>query len=132
MGVFAMSTIGPNPTLIRLDIPRARARRAGESVVDYLRYAARVARRTLSRLLQTDEYRYCHRSFAIRDAMLVAEKACQLGTFGVEYINKGSNRRSPAIDYLNTGDTYAVTLLYVNGRFRVGCWGDIVERGNYA
>lgn len=37
-------------------------------------------------------------------------------------------------DYLNTGDTYSVTLLRVSsprtGRYsyRVGCWGDIAER----
>lgn len=54
-----------------------------------------------------------------------------LGTHGVEYIPRGSNTKSPAIVYCNAGDTYATTILMVNGRFRVGCWGDIVERGNY-
>ena len=54
-----------------------------------------------------------------------------LGTFGVEYIPKGHNDRSPAIYYCNAGDTYAWTVLKVNGQFRVGCWGDIVERGDY-
>ena len=126
------STIGPNPTLIRLDVPRGRQQRSDESRRDYLRHAARVARRALNRLLAEPEYSHSHESFAIRDAMLLAEAACpDLGTFGVEYIPEGHNMRSPAIEYLNAGDTYTDTLLYVNGRFRVGCWGDIVERGNY-
>jgi hypothetical protein len=62
--------------------------------------------------------------------MSMADELCE--TCGVEYIEKGSTAKSPAIEYLNAGDTYAATLLYVNGRYRVGCWGDIVERGNYA
>lgn len=125
-------TIGPNPTLVRLDVPRGRNQRPEETDRDYLRYAARIARRALNRLLDDPDYRYSHKSFAVRDAMLLAEAACpDLGTFGVEYIPQGHNRRSPEIEYLNAGDTYAATLLYVNGRFRVGCWGDIVERGNY-
>ncbi len=55
-----------------------------------------------------------------------------LGTHGVEYQSAGSNKRSPAFCYLNSGDTYAVTILKINGRFKIGTWGDIVERGNYA
>jgi hypothetical protein len=54
-----------------------------------------------------------------------------ISTYGVEYIAAGHNSKSPAITYCNAGDTYATTVLKVNGRFRVGCWGDIVERGNY-
>ena len=54
-----------------------------------------------------------------------------LRTFGVEYIPKGHNSKSPSIEYCNTGDTYAVTLMWTRGRYAVGDWGDIVERGNY-
>ena len=54
-----------------------------------------------------------------------------LHTCGVEYIPAGRNLKSPAIYYCNGGDTYDTTILKVNGQFRVGCWGDIVERGNY-
>lgn len=54
-----------------------------------------------------------------------------LGTHGVERIPRGRNKRSPAITYCNTGDAYGTTVLYVNGRFRIGSWGDLVERGNY-
>jgi hypothetical protein len=53
------------------------------------------------------------------------------GTYGVEYIPAGHNARSPAIEYLNAGDTYTTTLLFVRGCYRVGSWGGIVEYGNY-
>ena len=99
----------------------------------YLRTAANWARKEYQRLLNHPDYRHCHESFALRDALQNTEaKYTDLGTFGVEYIQKGSNRLSPAITYLNTGDTYELTILYVNGQFRVGCWGNYVERGNYA
>jgi hypothetical protein len=56
-----------------------------------------------------------------------------LNLHGHEYIDAGKGQKSPAIEYVNSGDTYKVTLLYVHGRgFKVGCWGDIIERGNYA
>lgn len=51
---------------------------------------------------------------------------------GVEWIEPGNNSRSPGIDYVNMGDTYADTVMLIRGRFHIGCWGDIVERGNYA
>ena len=52
--------------------------------------------------------------------------------YGVEGVSAGHNAKSPAFDYVNQGDTYATTLLWIAGRgYRVGCWGDIVERGNY-
>ncbi len=54
-----------------------------------------------------------------------------LGTYGVEYIPEGHNSKSPPIVYCNTGESYGTTILRVNGQFTVGCWGDIVERGNY-
>lgn len=54
-----------------------------------------------------------------------------MGGFGIESIPKGHNSRSPEILYVNMGDAYAETILYVNGRFQLGCWGNIVEQGNY-
>lgn len=51
--------------------------------------------------------------------------------FGYEKIPAGRNQKSPAIEYVNTGDPYTNTLLFVNGNFSVGNWGSIVERGNY-
>jgi hypothetical protein len=54
-----------------------------------------------------------------------------MGTHGVEGL--GPQRRgdyAPAYEYLNTGDTYAATLIYDRDRDRlfVGNWGDLVER----
>lgn len=60
-----------------------------------------------------------------------------LGTYGVEYLLKTSEglagHCSMTSDklictYLNSGDTYAATLLEFRGRWQVGCWGDIAER----
>lgn len=56
-----------------------------------------------------------------------------LDTHGVEYQDKGEGVHSPAFSFCNAGDTYNWTVLYIKGKgFRVGCWGDIVERGNYS
>lgn len=30
--------------------------------------------------------------------------------------------------YVNLGDTYDTTVLWVNGRFRIGSWGAVLER----
>ena len=104
----------------------------GEQREHYLRKAANYARRMYRKLRETYPYRSSHWSFALRDAMLCVEQMyLDLGTFGVETIDKGHNRRSPAITYLNAGDSYRLTILVINGRFRVGCPGDIVELGDY-
>lgn len=113
-------------------ICRKRHQKPCESREAYLARARRACRLAKQKLEDSDEYWSCHESFLIRDTLLVVEQWFpDLGTFGVEYIPAGSNKRSPAITYLNTGDCYDLTLMYVNGRFRLGCWGDIVERGNY-
>jgi len=70
------------------------------------------------------------RTYWVRRETLARVDAVLRGC-GVERIEPGNNMRSPAIDYVNMGDTYDTTLLLIRGRFRVGCWGDIVERGNY-
>lgn len=66
---------------------------------------------------------------AMRNALSRIDRI--LRGFGVEWIEPGNNARSPGIDYVNMGDTYETTVLLIKGRFRIGCWGDIVERGNY-
>lgn len=69
-------------------------------------------------------------------------RAGGVDTAGPEIIFPGDGPRSPSIDYLNTGDTYTPTILYLDGvtesgratgrgRWAVGSWGDIVERGRY-
>lgn len=54
-----------------------------------------------------------------------------LGTHGVELISAGSGSKSPEINYCNTGDPYTPTIMRVNGQWRIGCWDDIVEKGDY-
>jgi hypothetical protein len=54
-----------------------------------------------------------------------------IGGHGVEYIPRGHNAKSPAIGYVNMGDTYDTTLLRTGDTIRIGDWGSIVERGRY-
>ena len=53
-------------------------------------------------------------------------------TCGVEYIAHRDDTYSETygIEYLNTGDSYASTLMFdhARGSWRVGSWGDVVER----
>jgi hypothetical protein len=57
-----------------------------------------------------------------------------LNGFGIETIGLPdgcfNNCQEPEvrIQYVNMGDTYNTTLLKVNGQYRVGDWGSIVER----
>jgi hypothetical protein len=76
-------------------------------------------------------YRQCFNPLQLTTAKLsIADEI--LGTHGVEYIPAGKGRKSPAVEYCNTGDSYALTLCYISGQgYRVTSWGDIVERGNY-
>lgn len=50
-----------------------------------------------------------------------------LETHGTESLR---NRKGEYIDYCNTGDSYAPTLVYHHGRGRylIASWGDIAER----
>jgi hypothetical protein len=111
---------------------KTRLQKVGESRLKYLERARKHCRVAMEKLKQSGDYRHCHESFLIRDTLLSVESIfSDMGTFGVEYIDRGANQRSPSITYLNAGDSYDLTILYINGRFRVGTWGDIVERGNY-
>jgi hypothetical protein len=55
-------------------------------------------------------------------------------THGVEYIAHKDDSFSQAmgIEYLNTGDSYALTIVRFceTGNYRVVSWGDIVERNS--
>lgn len=55
-----------------------------------------------------------------------------IGGFGVEGLEKsdshGDGRYSDYIDYINTGDTYSVTILRDGSRYWIGTWGDVAER----
>jgi len=49
-----------------------------------------------------------------------------LKTHGVE----GTCENGLDFQYCNTGDTYAMTLLYYKGKLRIGDWGTIVEENS--
>ncbi len=75
-------------------------------------------------------YRGCYHPMDLTTAKLsIASEITEC--HGVEYTPAGRGSKSPSISYINAGDTYETTLMFVRGRYRVGCWGDIVERGNY-
>jgi len=46
------------------------------------------------------------------------------GTFGIEAFQ---TRNGTWVEYLNTGDTYAPTIIRMNGHYRIASWGDIAE-----
>ena len=46
-------------------------------------------------------------------------------SFGVEYITLPNDEYIP---YLNTGDTYSSTILFMDGKFVISSWGDIYEQ----
>lgn len=54
-----------------------------------------------------------------------------LGTHGVEGLGPAdeSDGYAPPFEYLNTGDTYATTLIYkrATDNLYLGCWGNVVE-----
>jgi len=47
-----------------------------------------------------------------------------LETFGTEAFQ---TRNGTWVEYLNTGDTYAPTIIRINGHYRIASWGDIAE-----
>ena len=102
-----------------------------ETRKQYLSKARRYASRKYRQLREENE-RYHHASFDVRDALLAAEKRfTDLGTFGVESITEinGHNTNGVELCYLNTGETYDLTICYDWNRqqFILACWGDIVE-----
>lgn len=52
-----------------------------------------------------------------------------LGGYGVEAIFR-DGASWPDVEYINLGDTYTPTLVYLAStrKWRVACWGDIVEQ----
>lgn len=69
----------------------------------------------------------CYNPVSTRDLRMTCLDA--LGhSYGVEAITLNTSRVGQVMYYLNTGDTYSPTLIYLNGRYTVACWGDMVER----
>lgn len=77
--------------------------------------------KTIRALWHTERFRNAARSGVNR----------LLRTFGVEYLGR-NKRTNDEVYYCNAGDTYATTVLFVGPYLRVGCWGDLVERGTVA
>ena len=109
---------------------------AGDRAAE-LRRALECNRAALESLLDSGNYpvtaawyRDCHHPMPLNTTKLSIASEIT-GACGVEYIPAGRGAKSPSIEYANAGDTYAKTLMWTGGRYRVGCWGDIVERGNY-
>lgn len=48
----------------------------------------------------------------------------EAGTFGVEYVQSHHGEHA---EYLNTGDTYAPTIIHWRGTYRVQSLGDFIE-----
>lgn len=73
------------------------------------------------------DYKYLNRWQRI---LAIANK--WLNCHGVEYLRSKTDNmhQSEGIEYCNTGETYDSTLMFDcrSNIFKVGCWGDIVER----
>jgi hypothetical protein len=111
---------------------RATVKMRSESRDNYLSRAARYAAYRFAIHRESLDYCFAHPSHpagqALRDAQL---RFVDLGTFGAEgYTSEYTNDFDGddlSFQYLNTGDTYESTVCYMDGRFFVGAWGDIVE-----
>ena len=99
----------------------------GETRLQYLRKARRYARYRYG-IHRHGEHAHCHYSFAVRAALEDTERRfTDTGTFGVEGDCAANGDDHITIDYLNSGDTYALTICFWHGRFIVSSWGDLVE-----
>jgi hypothetical protein len=71
----------------------------------------------------------CYHDPSLADLRMTAINA-EIECFGVEYVQ--GRGASMSFEYCNTGDAYGTTIIrFSDGRYRVGDWGTIVERGNY-
>lgn len=97
--------------------------------------ALKVLRGTLSPDTVAETQEWIRRCYHRPDDISLTLHACDalLGTHGVEGLGPVSVRHGALVQYLNTGDTYAATLVYYRGRSALRCWavasmGDIAEK----
>ena len=99
------------------------------------REARRIFKMSRAELLATGagaaRNRECHSAPRTADLRMHALNEC--GRFhGVEFLarERQSNGYSPDeyAEYLNAGDSYAATVIYWRGRYRVQSIGDFIER----
>jgi len=102
----------------------------GQTRLDYLKKAMRYCRKQYNKLRELDvDFAYSHCNFAASKAMeRTEERYSDIGTYGVE----GMVYAGPftyGLSYLNTGETYDLTILFDSRRerFFIGSWGDFVE-----
>lgn len=90
--------------------------------------ARRVFEMTRAQLVETDAGRArvaeCHNPPKTYDVRLHVLDALEPGLCGVESLESTAGEYA---DYLNTGDTYAATVIYWRGAYRVQSVGDFVE-----
>lgn len=72
--------------------------------------------------------RQCHNEPSTIHLRRIAIDAL-IDTCGVEYLGK-TRRSDDPVYYCNAGDTYATTIIFSGPHLRVGCWGDLIERGS--
>jgi len=82
--------------------------------------------------ITTDESKAIRRAMENKKGLIVANTildGCGIETIGLPD-GCFENCQTPEITirYINMGDTYDTTVLKVNGQYRIGNWGDIVER----
>lgn len=99
----------------------------GETDRQYLERAFAYCRKEYKRSRQTE---HCHESHTADDVMRECERLFpDLGTCGTEGFC--SDDGAHGISYLNTGDTYALTIIFQtfprSVRWLLGDWGTIVE-----
>lgn len=73
-------------------------------------------------------HRQCH-NYPDHHYLLMTALDDILGTCGVEYLGEVDMHDGPPVEYLNTGDIYATTLVYYrdSGKFKVQSYADAVE-----
>lgn len=67
-----------------------------------------------------------------RRTMVLHAIDCIMDTYGVEALGECSDdgRQGPPFEYMNTGDSYVLTLVYdrIKDKLFISSWGDVVER----
>lgn len=70
----------------------------------------------------------CYHAPNTRDLRMTVLDSLDTGLHGAEgFVIGRRNGTQATVWYLNTGDTYAPTLVFWAGRYRVESWGDRVE-----
>ena len=81
-----------------------------------------------AQLLETEagntRYNECYNPPKTYDLRLHVLDALDSGLYGVEAVESTGGEYA---DYLNTGDSYAPTIIYWRGRYRVQSLGDFIE-----